>query len=50
MSWFEGSRAHLRRLIGSHAAESRMDKVFRFHIETNTERLMREQGLEADEA
>jgi putative ABC transport system permease protein len=50
MSWLEGSRARLRLLFGRRAAESRMDQEFRFHLEMETERLMREQGLDAIEA
>ena len=50
MSWLEGSRARLRLLFGRRAAESRMDQEFRFHLEMETERLMREQGLDAVEA
>ena len=50
MSWLEGSRARLRLLFGRPAAESRMDQEFRFHLEMETERLMREQGLDAVEA
>ncbi|HYC52565.1 MAG TPA: ABC transporter permease [Gemmatimonadaceae bacterium] len=50
MSWFEGSRARLRLLFGRRATESRMDKEFRFHIEMETERLVREQKLDRDEA
>jgi putative ABC transport system permease protein len=50
MSWLEGSRARLRLLFDRPAAESRMDEEFRFHLEMETERLMRETGLEAVEA
>ena len=50
MSWLEGSRARLRLLFGRRAAESRMDQEFRFHLEMETERLMREMGLDAVEA
>ena len=50
MSWLEGSRERLRLLFGRRAAESRMDQEFRFHLEMETERLMREQGLDAGEA
>ena len=50
MSWLEGSRARLRLLFGRRAAESRMDQEFRFHLEMETERVMREQGLDAVEA
>jgi predicted permease len=50
MSWLEGSRARLRLLFGRRAAESRMDQEFRFHLEMETERLMRDRGLDAVEA
>ena len=50
MSWLEGSRARLRLLFARRAAESRMDQEFRFHLEMETERLMREKGLDAGEA
>jgi putative ABC transport system permease protein len=50
MSWLDRSRARLRLLFGRRAAESRMDQEFRFHLEMETERLMREGGLDADEA
>jgi predicted permease len=50
MSWLEGSLARLRLLFGRRASESRMDQEFRFHLEMETERLMREEGLDAVEA
>jgi putative ABC transport system permease protein len=50
MSWLDGSRARLRLLFGRPAAESRMEQEFRFHLEMETECLMREQGLDAVEA
>ena len=50
MSWLEGSRARLRLVFGRRAAESRVDQEFRFHLEMETERLMREKGLDAVEA
>ena len=50
MSWFEGSRARMRLLFGRRATESRMDDEFRFHLEMETERLMREEGLDGIEA
>jgi putative ABC transport system permease protein len=50
MSWLEASRARVRLLFGRRDAESRMDHEFGFHLEMETERLMREQGLDADEA
>ena len=50
MSWLEGTRARLRLLFARRAAEARMDQEFRFHLEMETERLVREQGLDAGEA
>lgn len=50
MSWLEGTRARLRLVFARRATESRMDEEFRFHIEKETERLMREAGHDAREA
>ena len=50
MSWLEGSRAHLRLLFGGRAAESRTNEEFRFHLDMETDRLVREDGLSRDEA
>jgi putative ABC transport system permease protein len=50
MSWLEGSRARLRLLFGRRAAESRTDEEFRFHLDMETARLMREAGISRDEA
>jgi predicted permease len=50
MSWLEGSRARLRLLFKRRAAESRNDEEFRFHLEMETDRLVREAGLSRDEA
>jgi predicted permease len=50
MSWLEGSRARLRLLFGHRAAESRMKKEIGFHVDMESDRLMREQGLDAVEA
>src|SRR5688572_1323045 len=50
MSWLEASRARLRLLFNRRAAESRMTKEIAFHVDMETERLMREQGLDAVEA
>ena len=49
MKWFHAARARLR-LLPRRAAESRIDAEIRFHIEMETERLMREQKLDHDEA
>ncbi len=50
MSWFEGTRARLRLLFSPHTAESRMDDEIRFHVEMETERLVRDAGLNPREA
>ena len=50
MSWFEASRARMRLLFGRRSAESRMEKEFHFHLEMEAERLVREEGLDPDEA
>ena len=50
MSWLEGSRARLRLLFGRRAAEFRTDEEFRFHLDMETDRLVREAGLSRDEA
>ena len=50
MSWFEGTRARARLLFARRAAESRMNEEFRFHIDMETERRVRESGLTVDEA
>ena len=49
MTWFHAARARLR-LLAPRAAESRIDDEIRFHIEMETQRLMREQKLDHDEA
>src|ERR671914_2051449 len=50
MSWLEGPRAALRLRFDRRAAESRMAKEIGFHLDMETERLVREQGLDAVEA
>ena len=49
MTWFHAARARLR-LLAPRAAESRIDDEIRFHIDMETDRLVREQQLEPDEA
>ncbi len=49
MTWFHAARARLR-LLAPRAAESRIDDEIRFHIEMETQRLVREQHLDHDEA
>ncbi len=50
MSWFEGTRARLRLLFARRATESRMDEEIRFHVEMETERLVRDAALNPREA
>jgi putative ABC transport system permease protein len=50
MSWLEGSRARLRLLFGRRAAESRANEEFGFHLDMETDRLVREAGLSREEA
>src|ERR671912_1239521 len=50
MRWLEGSRARLRLLFDRRAAESRMTKEIGFHVDMETERLVREQRLDPIEA
>ena len=50
MSWVEGFRARLRLLSDRPAAESRMTEEIAFHLDMETERLVREQGLDPVEA
>ena len=50
MSWFSAARARLHLLFARRAAESRMDEELAFHIDMETNRLVREQGLSPDEA
>lgn len=50
MSWLNGARARLQLLFASRNAESRMMKEFGFHIEMETDRLVREEHLSHDEA
>ncbi|HEX6050636.1 MAG TPA: ABC transporter permease [Gemmatimonadaceae bacterium] len=49
MTWFHAARARLR-LLAPRAAEARIDDEIRFHIEMETERLVREHALDSDEA
>ena len=44
MSWSRGSRTRLRLLFAPRAAESRMNEEMGFHIEMETDRLVREEG------
>jgi predicted permease len=50
MSWLASTRTRLHLLFARRAAESRMDEEFRFHLDMETKRLVREHGLEPEEA
>ena len=50
MSWFEGALARARLVFGRRAAESRFDEEIRLHIELETDRLVRDEGIDPDEA
>ena len=50
MSHFDALRARLRLIAAPRAAESRADEEMRFHIEMETERLVREERLHPAEA
>src|SRR5919106_3300771 len=50
MKWLDSARARLRLLFARRAAESRMNTEFRFHVEMETDRLVRAKGLAPDEA
>ena len=49
MTWFHAAKARLR-LLAPRAAESRIDDEIRFHIDMETQRLVREQRVDHDEA
>jgi len=49
MSWVGGLRARLWLLVAGRAAEARMDEEFRFHLEMEIERRVRE-GTDPAEA
>jgi predicted permease len=50
MSRFDALRARLRLIVALRAAESRADEEIRFHLEMETERLVRDDGLDPAEA
>jgi putative ABC transport system permease protein len=50
MSWLSGAGARLHLLFARRAAESRMSTEIGFHIEMETDRLVRDEGLSRDEA
>ena len=50
MDWSQSIRTRLRLLFARGAAETRMEEEIGFHIEMETERLVREEGLDRGEA
>ncbi len=50
MSWFHAARTRVRLLFARRDAESRMNEEFRFHIDMEADRLVRDEGLEPREA
>jgi predicted permease len=50
MRWYDAIRTRLGLLLRSRAADARMDEEFRFHIDMEVERLVREEGLDPGEA
>ncbi len=50
MSWLHGTVTRLRLLFGRSASEARIAREFQFHIEMETERLVRELRLDPPEA
>ena len=50
MKWRDAARARLRLLFARTAAESRMNREFRHHLELEAEQLVRTKGLSPDEA
>ncbi|HKS06796.1 MAG TPA: ABC transporter permease [Gemmatimonadaceae bacterium] len=50
MSWIDGVRARFTLLFRRGAAESRMNDEIRFHIEQETDRIVRDEGVDRTEA
>ena len=50
MRWVDAARARLRLLLFGGEVEQRVDEEFRFHIDMETERLVREAGVDPREA
>ena len=50
MSWLDAARTRARLLLSHRASESRTDEEFRFHLDMETDRLVREVGLSRGEA
>ena len=50
MSWFSGARTRLQLLFGRRAAESRINEEVDFHLDMETNRLIREERLSPEDA
>jgi predicted permease len=50
MSWLDAARTRARLFLSPRASETRTDEEFRFHLDMETDRLVREEGLSRDEA
>jgi predicted permease len=50
MSWLHAARTRARLFLSHRASESRADEEFRFHLDMETDRLVRDAGLSRDEA
>ena len=50
MRWVDAARARFRLLLFGGEVEQRMDEEFRFHLDMETERLVREAGVDPREA
>ena len=50
MRWMDAARARLRLLLFREEVEQRMDEEFRFHLDMETARLVREEGVDPREA
>ena len=50
MSWLDAARTRARLFLSHRASETRTDEEFRFHLDMETDRLVREAGLSRDEA
>jgi putative ABC transport system permease protein len=50
LSWLDGVAARLKLLFSRRRSESRMEHELQFHVEMETERLIRDHGLDAEEA
>jgi predicted permease len=50
MSWLDAARSRARLFLSRRASESRTDEEFRFHLDMETDRLVRDAGLSRDAA